>query len=322
MCLFSDSILLRGVYRPLWTKIFTFSSVTMSSPSQKHESCGQIMAGFDSHSFCARCREKGKGSDHCVSHNDCNACNSRTEEQRTQLSTPSYRLKKEKRDLKKTADTPKQDASSSLIDPSSVTVLGVVDDQGIVKSPGSSSEKKKKTSVDKVKPQTSKDSSADKPSKSLSKSHKSSQDSRIDQLDQKWSECFNRLEALLLAKSLEQREPTFSTVKVTPTHSPPHSSVVSSKPFIKPSTDQHRPDNVKSSDLPGSVQTAFKSTSKSTTGKVSTDQPPDLAGTDSPISHQVPSRSSSVPTRRQSTSSVDTQSDTDLSDRPPVELFI
>ena len=245
MCLFSDFILLRGAYRPLWTQ---FLSVTMSSPSQKHGSCGHIMAGFDSHNFCARCREKGKGSDPCISHNDCNACNSLTEEQHTQLSTPSYRLKTEKRDSKKTAETPKQVASSSLIDPSSVTVVGVVDDQGIVKSPGSSSEKKKKASVDKPNPQTSKEPSADKPSKSLSKSHKSSQDSKIDQLDQKWSERFNRLEALLLAKSLEQPEPTFSTVKVTPTHSPPHSSVVSSKPFIKPSTDQHRPDNSKSSD--------------------------------------------------------------------------
>ena len=288
----------------------------MSSPSQKHGSCGHIMAGFDSHNFCARCREKGKGSDPCISHNDCNACNSLTEEQRTQLSTPSYRLKKEKRDSKKTAETPKQDASSSLIDPSSVTVVGVVDDQGIVKSPGSSSEKKKKASVDQPNPHTSKEPSADKPFKSLSKSHKSSQDSKIDQLDQKWSERFNRLEALLLAKSLEQPEPTFSTVKVTPTHSSPHSSVVSSKPFIKPSTDQHRPDNSKSSDLPGITQTASKSTSKSTTGRVSTDQP-DLAGTDSPISQQVSSRSSSVPARRQSTSSMDTQSDSDLSDRPP-----
>ena len=31
----------------------------MSSPSQKHGSCGHIMASFDSHNFWARCREKG-----------------------------------------------------------------------------------------------------------------------------------------------------------------------------------------------------------------------------------------------------------------------
>ena len=201
-------------------------------PKPKHGSCGHIMASFDSHCFCARCREKGKGSDPCISHLDCNVCNSLTEEQRIQLSTPSYRLKKEKRDSKKVSDTPKQDSSSSLIDPSVVMVVGAVDDQGIVKSPGSSSDKKKKQNVDKPKTQTSKDSKADKPSKSL-KPTKSSQDSRFDQLDQKWSERFNRLEALLLAKSLEQPGPAFTTVKVTPTHSPPK-TVVSSKPFIRP----------------------------------------------------------------------------------------
>ena len=319
VCGFSIFIVLWGVYRPFWTK-FSLLSVTMSSPSQKHGSCGHIMASFDSHCFCARCREKGKGSDPCISHLDCNTCNSLTEEQRIQLSTPSYRIKKEKRDSKKVSDTPKQDSSSSLIDPSVVTVVGAVDDQGIVKSSGSSSDKKSKN-MDKPKAQALKDSKADKPSKSL-KPTKSSQDARFDQLDQKWSERFNRLEALLLAKSLEQPGPAFTTVKVTPTHSPPK-TVVSSKPFLRPqptpTTDRPQ---VLSSDLPGSVQTAFKSTSKSTTGKVSTDQPSDLAGAESPLSHQVPSRSSSAPTRRQSTSSMDTDSDTDISDRPPVDLFV
>ena len=52
-------------------------------------------------------------------------------------------------------------------------------------------------------------------------------------MDQKWSERFNKLEALLLAKSLEQPGPAFTSVKVTPTHSPPQ-TVVSSKPFIRP----------------------------------------------------------------------------------------
>ena len=78
----------------------------MSSPSQKHGSCGHIMASFDSHSFCARCREKGKGSDPYTSKNDCNSCNLLTEEQRLQLSTTSDRIKKEKRDLKKSSEHP------------------------------------------------------------------------------------------------------------------------------------------------------------------------------------------------------------------------
>ena len=257
----------------------------MSSPSQKHGSCGHIMASFDSHCFCTRCREKGKGSDPCIT-KDCNSCSILSEEQRLQ----SYRLKKEKRDLKKSSDTPKQDSSSSsLIDPSSVTVVGAVDDQGILQSPGASSEKKKKPNPSE-KTKTSKDSkpASDKPSKSLSKSHRSSPDTRIDELDQKWSDRFNRLEALLLAKSLD-REPTFATVKVTPAHSPPSGSAISSKPFIKPqdtelsATDlvSQRPDTDQpqtsaapqlSSDLPGVCQTGSKSTSKSSRAKVSTDR--------------------------------------------------
>ena len=102
---------------------------------------------------------------------------------------PSYRIKKEKRDLKKVSDTPKQDSSSSsLIDPSSVTVVGAVDGQGILQSPGSSSGKKKKSNPsEKVKAHSSKDlkTGTDKPSKSPSaKPHRSSADSRIDELDQ------------------------------------------------------------------------------------------------------------------------------------------
>ena len=312
----------------------------MSSPAPKHGSCGHIMASFDSHSFCARCREKGKGSDPCVLKNDCNSCNILSEDQRLQLSTPSYRLKKEKRDLKKSADTPNKDSSSSsLIDPSSVMVVGVVDDQGIVKSPGSSSEKKKNTQPDK--PHSSKDSktSADKPSKSLTKTHRSSPDTRIEELDQKWSDRFNRLEALLLSRSLD-KEPTFSSVKVTPAHSPPQSSAISSRPFIEPGqnssqlatdlasqrpvTDQTKnsPSAHRPSDLPGVIQTVSKSTGKLSKGKVSADQHSDVAGTDSPSSQQVPSRSSTAPARRHSVSSMDTDSETDLSDRPPVDLFV
>ena len=263
-----------------------------------------------------------------------------SEEQRLQLSTPSYRLKKEKRDLKKSTETPSKDSSSSsLIDPSSVTVVGVVDDQGIVKSPGSSSDKKKKN-IHPDKPQSSKESktSTDKPSKSLTKSHRSSPDTRIDELDQKWSERFNRLEALLLSRSLD-KEPTFSTVKVTPAHSPPQSSAISTRPFIQPGQKSEqlaadlasqRPvtDQTKSStstqqpsDLPG-IQTASKSTGKLSKGKVSTDQRSDVAGTDSPLSQQVPSRSSSAPARQRSVSSMDTDSKSDFSDRPPVDIFV
>ena len=38
----------------------------MSSPGQRRGSCGHAMANFDSHTFCARCREKDKGTDDFV----------------------------------------------------------------------------------------------------------------------------------------------------------------------------------------------------------------------------------------------------------------
>ena len=57
----------------------------MSSPGQRRGGCGHAMANFDSHAFCARCREKGKGTDDCVKNpqsSDCKICNAFSEEQR------------------------------------------------------------------------------------------------------------------------------------------------------------------------------------------------------------------------------------------------
>ena len=75
-------------------------------------------------------------------------------------------------------------------------------------------------------------------------------DAQIDELDQKWSDRFNRLEALLLARTLDKPdpEPTFQLVKVTPTHIPPVNFVKASELFMKPTdlirlpTDQHPKD--------------------------------------------------------------------------------
>ena len=120
--------------------------ISMASLGQKHGGCGHLMAGFNTHSFCARCRNKGKGPDSCISKGDCLVCNVLKEDQCVQLSTPSYRLEKEKREQKTPGDTPQYSDSSSLTDPSSVTVVGAVDDQGMLQSPGSSfsSDKKNK----------------------------------------------------------------------------------------------------------------------------------------------------------------------------------
>ena len=59
-----------------------------------------MMAGFDLHGVYARCRDKKKGKDTCVEKpgSDCQHCKALTPEQLAQLSTPSYKLKKEKRD--------------------------------------------------------------------------------------------------------------------------------------------------------------------------------------------------------------------------------
>ena len=92
------------------------------------------------------------------------------------------------------------------MDPSTVAVIGVVDNASSEKSPTVPPEKK--TKKDKASTKAKKD----KPSTSTC-------DDRISELDQKWSEHFNRLEALLLSKSLQ---PIFSSeVRVTPSHSPP-----------------------------------------------------------------------------------------------------
>ena len=77
--------------------------------------------------------------------------------------------------------------SDTFVDPASVSVIGAVDNQGSVQSPVAPPEKKTK----KEKTATSKS----KPSK------KSDTESKIADLDSKWSERFNQLEALLLARS-------------------------------------------------------------------------------------------------------------------------
>ena len=209
----------------------------MSSPSQRHEGCGHMMAGFDLHRFCARCRDKKKGKDPCVEKpgSDCQHCKALTPEQLTQLSTPSYKLKKEKRDKadttpSKNASTTKVTLSPTLVDPARVSVIRAVDgqDTGLSAQPA---EKNKKI-------EDQKKSVKSKPSASASWPAAVSTDQRFNELDQKWSDRFNRLEALLLARTLDQpqQEPTFGTVKVVPAHSPP-ASVIRSEPFIRP-TDQ------------------------------------------------------------------------------------
>ena len=229
----------------------------MSSPGQRRGGCGHAMANFDSHAFCARCREKGKGTDDCVKKpqsSNCKICNAFSEEQRLQLATPSYRIKKEKREAKKLETTPIKD-TEALVDPASVSVIGPIDKPTPAKPALEAPPPDKK-----IKKDTKKVGKKDKsPSATVSKPP--SADDKIADLDSKWAERFNRLEALLLSKNFE---PQFSAnVKVTPTHSPPASVERVSDPFIRPSSS--------SAALPGTGFSAEKHqpTSKALTGQQS-----------------------------------------------------
>ena len=71
------------------------------------------MADFDQHERCARCRDKGLGSDPCVQ-KVCVICDTLTDQQRDKLSTPQYQIRKDKK-------------AGLLVSPSKVTVVGVVD---------------------------------------------------------------------------------------------------------------------------------------------------------------------------------------------------
>ena len=192
----------------------------MSSPGQKRGSCGHAMAIFDGHAFCARCREKGKGEEPCIANKDTadfSLCNSFTPEQRAQISTPSYKIKKDKREAKRMDNTQPTD---ELVDPSSVSVIGVVSGPSADKSPAPPKKKPKKEKP----PAKSK--------KSSSSTLSSATEEKLSALEDKWADCFNRLEALLLARSIE---PTFSSdVRVAPDHPPPGNVTRDSEPFFHP----------------------------------------------------------------------------------------
>ena len=78
--------------------------------------------GFDSHTFCGCYRDKSKGNDPCVKNMDCKYCNSLSSEQKAHLSTSSYQDKKKKHELKAIM----QESDSTLVEPSSVTVIGIL----------------------------------------------------------------------------------------------------------------------------------------------------------------------------------------------------
>ena len=86
----------------------------MASPGQRRGSCGHVMAGFDLHKKCDRCRDK-KVDDPCVKGQDCEICDSFSDSQRGMLATPQYQIRKDKK-------------AGILVSPSKVTVVGPVDE--------------------------------------------------------------------------------------------------------------------------------------------------------------------------------------------------
>ena len=183
----------------------------MSSPGQKRGTCGHVMASFDGHFKCARCRDKGVGEDACVLKKDCTVCKGFTPEQILQLATPTYRERKSK-EKKLVSSSP----APTLMDPSLVSVLGKVEGDKVVQPETTPAAKKTKRS-DSPKPSASK-------KKSSSGSRPSADD--LKKLDDKWAERFSRLEAMLLAKSF--------TVLVEPVVKPAAEVTTSQKPFFDP----------------------------------------------------------------------------------------
>ena len=86
----------------------------MASPGQRRGTCGHVMAAFDLHKKCARCRDKKLGDDPCVRDKDCSVCDSLTDGQKSMLSTPQYQIRKDKK-------------SGILVSPSKVTIVGPVE---------------------------------------------------------------------------------------------------------------------------------------------------------------------------------------------------
>ena len=184
----------------------------MLSPGQKRGTCGHVMAVFDSHRKSARCRDKGVGDGPCVKKQECKICQAFTPAQLKQLSTPTYQSRKEHELKKSSSDSPS--VTPTLVDPADISVLGRVHKE----SDGSSASKKKRAD-----PSPTPKASSKKKSSSSSKSRSDD----IKDLDEKWSEWFSRLEAMLVSKMF--------TVPVNPVQNPP-SVVTSDQPFFDPGT--------------------------------------------------------------------------------------
>ena len=134
---------------------------------------------------------------------DCQICKAYTPAQIQQLATPTYRSRKERGEQKKSEVS--SDATPTLMDPSEVTLLGWVSTDKPSSVESTPTKKKKRSEGS---PKSSKQRHSRKPT---------SDDLKF--LDDKWSERFSRLEALLLNKSFAMPvRPVNSSAVVTGEH--------------------------------------------------------------------------------------------------------
>ena len=154
------------------------------------------MALFDNHKKCMRCHEKGVADDPCVKKQDCQICEAFTPSQILQLATPTYKARKRGKQKKSEASS---DTTPTLVDPSDVTLLGRVSTD----KPSSVESTPKQKKCSDGSPRSSKRKHSSKPTSDDLKS-----------LDDKWSERFSHLKAMLLNQSFAVPVRPVSTASV------------------------------------------------------------------------------------------------------------
>ena len=92
----------------------------MASRGQKQGLLRKLFfAGFDSHVYCARCRDQSKGDEPCVRKGECKFCNILSNDQKAHLATPTYQEKKKEHAQKAIME----ESSGTVVEPSSVTAI-------------------------------------------------------------------------------------------------------------------------------------------------------------------------------------------------------
>ena len=117
--------------------LYRYFIYIVASPGQKQGTCSHLMSSFDFHLKCADCHEPGPWQGYWrepLLKKDCD-CNSLSTEQKTQLSTPSYKTGKDKKM-----------ATPQIINPETVHVLDAVDATSSAKK--LASEKRKGTAME------------------------------------------------------------------------------------------------------------------------------------------------------------------------------